>query len=148
MTWIGDLLFALGPEWVFAAGNNVEQRHLGRDKYIVLPFSENSGFGRNPEPSIRFGSTIYGLGPKDDLEFRFELRIDGQLMSSTEWQAVPDVQLKTFGPKFANGIVTVYVRNNGAGGSIYSSNVILQSTKPLLLPREFNAAACLRSSTD
>src|SRR4029078_9228694 len=26
LTWIGNLLFALGPEWVFAAGNGVETR--------------------------------------------------------------------------------------------------------------------------
>lgn len=134
LTWIGDLLFAYGPEWVFAAGNNVELRHLGRDKYIVLPFLEDSGFGHDPEPSVRFGSTIYGLGPKDDLEFRFELRIDGRLTISTQWQAVPNVQFKMLGPTAENSIATVYVRNNGAGGSIYSSNVILQSTKPLLLP--------------
>jgi hypothetical protein len=134
LTLLGNLLFALGPEWVFAAGNDVEKRHPGHDKYIVLPFVEETDFGRNSEPTIRFNSTLYGLGPKDDLKFRFELRIDGKLTSNTEWQAVPYVQLETPGLKSYNGVLTVYVRNDNADGSTYSTNVILRSTKPLALP--------------
>ena len=44
LTWIGDLLFALGPEWVFAAGNAVEARHPGRDKLCRRPVSGSFGF--------------------------------------------------------------------------------------------------------
>jgi hypothetical protein len=131
LTLVGDLLFALGPEWVFAAGNGVEQRHFGRDKFIVLPFLEESDFGHNPESIITFHSTIYGLGPKDDLKFRFELRVDGKLTFSTEWQPLPEVRLQTVRFKAGNNVLTVYVRNDNAGGTIYSTDVSLGSTKPL-----------------
>lgn len=132
LTWIGDLLFALGPEWVFAAGNGVETRFPGRDKYIVVPYQELSNYGRNAEPVIRIGSTIYGVNSKDDLKFRFDLRIDGKVVSSSDWQALPDASLATPGIKPGNAVLTVQVRNDSAG-TIYSAEAILQSTKPLLL---------------
>lgn len=133
LTWIGNLMFALGPEWAFAAGNGVETRFPGRDKYIVVPYSELSNFGRTAEPIIRITPSIYGLGEKDDLKFRFEVRIDGKIVSSSDWQAVPEVDLVTPGLKPGNGVLTVYVRNDNAGGHIYSTDVVLQSTKPLEL---------------
>jgi hypothetical protein len=132
LTWIGNLQFALGPEWVFAAGNRVELRHPGRGGYIVLPFGEASDFGRDPEPVIKF-SSIYGLGVDDDLKFKFEIRVDGELTASTDWQSVPNAELKTTGLKSGRGVLTVYVRNDAAGGSIYRTDVILRSTTPLLL---------------
>jgi hypothetical protein len=133
LTWIGDLLFALGPEWVFAAGNGVETRFPGRDKYIVLAFSELSEFGRIAEPIVHFSSVVYGLGVEDDLKFRFEMKIDGNLVASTDWQATPDADLKTVGLRPGNGVLTVFVRNDNAGGTVYSTDVTLQSTAPLLL---------------
>jgi hypothetical protein len=133
MTWIGDLLFALGPEWAFAAGNGVETRFPGRDKYIVLPYEELSNFGRTAEPIIRITPTIYGLGSKDDLEFRFDVTIDGKIVSSTDWQTVPEADLATPGIKPGNAALTVYVRNDNAGGTVYSTEEVLQSTKPLRL---------------
>jgi hypothetical protein len=133
LTWIGDLLFALGPEWAFAAGNGVESRFTGRDKFIVVPYSELSNFGRNAEPIIRIAPTIYGLGSKDDLKFKFDVKIDGVVVSSSEWQAVPSADLVTPGIKPGNAVLTMYVRNDNAGGKIYSTEVILQSTKPLQL---------------
>jgi hypothetical protein len=135
LTWAGDLLFALGPEWVFAAGNGVETRFPGRDKYIVLPFAEMSDFGRISEPIVHFSSMVYGLGIEDDLKFRFELKIDGKVVASTDWKATPDAELKTAGLKPGNGVVTVFVRNDNAGGTVYSTDVTLQSTTPLLLGR-------------
>src|SRR5712671_1790462 len=135
LTWLGDLLFALGPEWVFAAGNGVETRFPGRDKYIVLPFSELSDFGRNPEPIIQFSSVVYGLGVADDLKFRFELKIDANLVASTDWKATPDADLKTVGVRPGNGVLTVFVRNDNSGGTVYSTVVTLPSTTPLLLGR-------------
>jgi hypothetical protein len=134
LTWIGDILFALGPEWVFAAGNGVESRFPGRDKYIVVPYNELSDFGRNAEPIVRIEPNIYGLGGKDDLKFRFELRIDGKIVSSSDWQAVPRVDLATPGIKPGNGMLTMYVRNDNAGGEVYSTAIALQSTKPTSLP--------------
>jgi hypothetical protein len=133
LTWIGDLVFALGPEWVFAGGNGVETRYPGRNKYIVMPYTELSNFGRSSEPVIRITPSIYGLGQKDDLKFRFEIKIDGRLVSRSDWQAVPQVDLATPGLKPDNGILTVYVRNDNAGGIIYSTDAMLQSTKPLQL---------------
>ena len=133
LTWIGDLMFALGPEWAFAAGNGVETRFPGRDKYVVVPYEELSNFGRTAEPIIRISPLIYGLGAEDDLKFRFEVRIDGKIVSSSDWQAAPAADLVTPGLKPGGGVLTVYVRNDNASGSIYSANVVLQSTKPLEL---------------
>jgi hypothetical protein len=133
LSWIGDLLFALGPEWVFAAGNGVAARFPGRDKYIVVSYSELSDDGRNAEPVIRITPAIYGLGARDDLKFKFEIRIDGKIVSSSDWQAVPKADLATPGIKPGNAVLTMYVRNDNAGGKVYSTGVILQSTKPLQL---------------
>jgi hypothetical protein len=108
-------------------------RHPGRDKYIVLPFTELSDFGHKAEPTIRFSSTIYGLGVEDDLKFRFEMKIDGKVVASTDWQATPDAELNTVGLKPGNGVLTVLVRNDNAGGTVYSTDVVVQGTKPLLL---------------
>ena len=127
------MLFGAEPEWIFAAGNNVEGRHQGRDKYVVLPFSEQSDFGRDPEPIIRFSEVIYGLGPSDHLAFRYELRIDGRLVSRTEWQATPAAEIKTKSLSKENSKLTVYVRNDDAGGTIYATQVNVRSTKPLTL---------------
>lgn len=134
VTLLGDLQFALGPEWAFAAGNGVETRHPGRDRYIVLSFSELSDFGRNSEPTIEFASTVYGLGVADDLKFRFEMKIDGRVVSSTDWQPTAAAKLTTMGLKPGNGVLTVFVRNDNAGGAVYSTDMTIQSTKPLLLP--------------
>jgi hypothetical protein len=134
LTWVGDLLFAVGPEWVFAAGNDVETRHPGRDRYVVVQFQEASDFGRNPNPVIHVPPQAYGLGVKDDLKFRYDMRIDGKLVASTDWKPTPEAELNTVGLKGDNGVMTVYVRNDDAGGRIYSTDVTLQSTKPLLLP--------------
>jgi hypothetical protein len=133
LTWIGDLMFALGPEWVFAAGNGVETRFPGRDKYIVVQYQELSNFGRTAEPIIRISPAIYGLGVKDDFKFRFEIRIDGKIVSATDWQAVPEAKLATPGLKPGNGVLTTYLRNDNADGKIYSADVVLQSTKPFEL---------------
>jgi hypothetical protein len=133
LTWIGDVVFAFGPEWAFAAGNGVETRSPGRDKYIVVQYEERSDVGRTAEPIVRISLPIYGLGSKDDLKFKFDVKIDGSVVSSSEWQPVPSADLVTPGIKPDNGVLTMYVRNDNAGGKIYSTEVILQSTKPLQL---------------
>jgi hypothetical protein len=133
LTLIGKVLFALGPEWIFAAGNNVDQRHPNADKYVVLYFLVENNFGHEPEPVVRFTSTIYGLGPKDDLKFRFELRVDGVLKSSTTWQSTPEAQVKTTELKGKNSLLIVYVRNDNAGGAVYSTQFDPLSKKPHVL---------------
>lgn len=133
LTWIGDIQFALGPEWVFAAGNRVESRHVGRDKYVLLPLQEISEFGPSSEPTIRIPPVVYGLGEGDDLKFRFELKIDGRITAGSDWQQVPSVDLATPGLKPGSGVLTVFVRNDNAGGTIYSTDMVLQSTTPLEL---------------
>jgi hypothetical protein len=136
LTWVGNLLFAVGPEWVFAAGNGVEARHPGRDKYIVLKFYEVSDFGRNAKPVLRMSPEMYGLGEKDNLAFRFELTIDGKLAAKTDWQPTPGAELATTGLNSDNGILRAYVRSGNAGGHVYWTEVALRSTKPLQLPDE------------
>jgi hypothetical protein len=76
---------------------------------------------------------LYGLGVEDDLKFRFEMKIDGKVVASTDWKATPDAELKTAGLQPGNGVVTVFVRNDNAGGTVYSADVTLQSTTPLQL---------------
>ena len=102
--------------------------------YVVVQFQEVSDFGRNPTPIIRVPPLAYGLGVEDDLKFRYDMRIDGKLVASTDWQPTPEAELTTIGLKGDNGVMTVYVRNDNAGGRIYSTDVTLQSTKPLRLP--------------
>jgi len=130
LTYVGDLQFALGPEWVFMAGDKVEARHPGDDRFIVLQFSELSNFGRTAEPIVRINPTIYGLGPGDDLKFRFEMKVDGKLVGSTDWNPVPRADLKTPGRKADNTVLTVMVRNDSSGGTVYSTDVVIGSTKP------------------
>ena len=129
LTWIGDIQFAFGPEWVFAAGNHVETRHPGRDKYMVLPIQEFS----DPEPKIKIPPIVYGLGERDDLKFRFEMKIDGKVTASSDWQQVPNADLATPGLKSDNGVLTVFVRNDNAGGTVYSTDIVVHSTSPILL---------------
>jgi hypothetical protein len=134
MTWIGDVLYALGPEWIFAAGNDVNHRHRGRDKYIVLPFGEESADpGGKSRAIIRFSSVIYGLGEDDNLKFRYDLQIDGKLTASTDWQRTPDARLEADGLKAGNSVLTVYVRDDDVGDAVYSSHVDVRSLKPFAL---------------
>lgn len=133
VTWIGDIQFSLGPEWVFAVGNRVEQRHSGRDKYVLLPIQEFPESGDNAGPKIRIPPVVYGLGERDDLKFRFELRVDGKVTASSAWQQAPSVDLATAGLKPGNGVLTAFVRNDSAGGTTYSTDTVLQGTTPTLL---------------
>lgn len=148
LTWVGDLLFAVGPEWVFAAGNDVEARHPGRDKYIVLKFYEVSDFGRNAKPMLRILPNVYGLGEKDNLAFRFELTIDGKMAARTDWQPTPEAELGTTGLNSGNGILRAYVRSGNAGGHVYWTEVALRSTKPLQLPDESARSTARSRDTD
>ena len=84
-------------------------------------------------PIIRVTPPVYGLASKDDLKFRFEVRVDGKIVSSSDWQGVPEANLSTAGMKPGNAVLTMYARNDNAGGTVYSTDAILQSTKPLPL---------------
>jgi len=132
LTWIGDIQFSAGPEWVFAAGNDVELRHAGRDKYVLLPIQELPDPG-NATPKIRIPPVVYGLGERDDLKFRFELKIDGKVTASSDWQQAPSADLATIGLKPGNAVLTAFVRNDSAGGTTYSTDTVLQGTSPVLL---------------
>jgi hypothetical protein len=133
LTWIGNMRFAFGDEWVFAAGNGVETRHAGRDRYIVIRFNELSNFGHEPHPEIEVLPTLYGLGTADDLSFRYELQIDGKVAEATDWNPLPQVRFKAAGMKSDNAVLSVFVRNNNAGGTVYRTDAPLRSTKPLPL---------------
>jgi hypothetical protein len=61
------------------------------------------------------------------------MKIDGKVVASTNWLATPEADLNTVGLKPGNGVVTVFVRNDVAGGTVYSADVTLQSTTPLQL---------------
>jgi hypothetical protein len=132
LTLIGSLGFALGPEWVFAAGNGVAGRFPGRDKYIVQRFEELSNFGHTADPAIALSSVIYGLEHGDAFSFRHELQIDGAVVASTEWSRTPKQEFKASGLGQNNGVLTFYVRND-ATGRVYSTALPLRSTKPLQL---------------
>ena len=127
LTWTGDLNFALGPEWVFAVGNGVEARFPNRDRYIVLTFNEVSDFGHDPKPILNIDPLVYGLGINDDLRFKYELRIDGRTVDRTEWSRLPSARLGTTGLKDDNGVLTISVRNDNAGGTVTSIDVALRS---------------------
>jgi hypothetical protein len=128
LTWIGDIGLALGPEWVFAAGNDVESRHPGRDKYLLVPFQEAAGGGR----VIQIPSVVYGLGETDALDFRFELQVDGKVVASSDWQRAPRVDLSVPPDSTGKTGLTMYVRN-AATGATYSANFDPASTQPVLL---------------
>jgi hypothetical protein len=134
LTWVGGLQFGQVPEWVFAAGNDVETRHPGRDRYIVLPFVEVSDSGPHPSSAIQFSSVVYGLGVADDLKFRYEMKVDGKVVAATDWEATPEAKLDLAGLKPGNGVLTVLVRNDNAGGTVYSTEVTVPGTEPLQLP--------------
>jgi Methyltransferase domain len=116
LTWIGDLVFAFGPEWAFAAGNRVETRFPGRDKYIVVPYQELSNFGRNAEPIIRITPSIYGLGREDDLKFKFEVKIDGKIVSSSDWRAVPAADVHCGGMAASRSVALIVTAPFFVGG--------------------------------
>ena len=132
LTWIGDLRFSLGPEWVFAAGNAVASRHPGHDKFIVLNFHEVSDFGHDPQPFINVGGVFYGLGPTDDLEFRYETHVGGVLTDQTDWNPSPLAKLKIDDLSSDNGVLTVFVRND-ATGSVTKKDVSLRSKEAAAL---------------
>jgi hypothetical protein len=133
LTWIGDIGFALGPEWVFAAGNEVESRHVGRDKYVLVPYQEQPGGADGQGRLIRIPPIVYGLGEADSLQFRFELKVDGRAVAASDWQQVPSADLALPHDSGDKAVLTVFVRNDGASGAIYSTDVELHSTQPLLL---------------
>lgn len=132
LTWIGDIGFALGPEWVFAAGNGVESRHPGRDKYLLVPYQELEGEAAGR--IIRIPPIVYGLGEADALQFRFEVKIDGKVSASSDWQLVPSVDLAVPADRHGTVVLTVFVRNDATGSSIYSTDAELESTRPIVLP--------------
>ena len=139
LTWIGEVRFSFGTEWVFAAGNDVATRHPGNDKYVALHFDEVSNFGHDPQPYINIGGVFYGLGPSDDLGFRYEVRIDGGLTDETEWNISPHAKLKVDGLPEANGVLTAFVRNN-ATGNVYQKDVTLRGREPLPLSSDDSAS--------
>ncbi len=136
LTWIGDIVFGVVPNWVFAAGNRVETRHPGQDKYIAVMFHEVPNVERNSISGIRVEPTVYGLGEDDDLKFRFELKIDGKLVGTSDWRQTPAADLQAIDLPARNGVLKAFVRNDTAGGTVWSADIPLRSVTPLLLPRD------------
>jgi hypothetical protein len=133
LTWIGDIGFTLGPEWVFGAGNEVESRHAGRDKYVLVPYQELAGGADGQGRLIRIPPIVYGLAEADRLQFRFELKVSGKIIAASDWLQVPSADLVL--PKGAgdNAVLTAFVRKDDAAGAIYSTDVEIDSTQPVLL---------------
>ena len=52
---------------------------------------------------------------------------------STDWQQVPGADLETPGLRPGNAVLTVFVRNDSAGGTIYSTDTVLHGTSPTLV---------------
>jgi hypothetical protein len=129
LTWVGNLNFSLGPEWLFATGNGVETRYPGRDRYIALNFYELSAFCHDAKPILKIAPIIYGLGPREILAFRYEIRINGTLVDRTDWNRTSYAELSTVGLGSDNGVLTIFVRNEDAGGTVTSADVLLRSTK-------------------
>ena len=133
LTYVGNFLFGLGPEWLFAAGSGVEQHRAGRSGYIVLSFSEVSNFGRDEKPVLEVSPYLYGLGQEDRLAFRYSMKIDGEVVDHTDWDISPAVHLNTTGLSNINGLLLIEVRNDNANGTVNSIDVPLRSFQPLTL---------------
>jgi hypothetical protein len=134
LSWIGNVVSGPIPNWVFAAGNRVETRHPGRDKYIVVMFYETPGSGPYATAGIKIYPVVYGLGERDDLKFRFELKIGGKLVASSDWQRAPSIDFQAIDLHAGDSVLTAFVRNDNAGGTVRSTDVPLESTVPLQLP--------------
>lgn len=135
LTLIGAVNFAFGPEWVFAAGNQVEKRHPDASGYLVFSFSEANEFGRNLRPVLEISARLIGLGENDDLSFRYSVAIDGKMVDRTEWAKIPAARLSTVGLGSANGVLTIEVRNNKTDGHVDSAEVKLRGTTPAAIAR-------------
>jgi hypothetical protein len=129
LTKIGQLTFALGPEWVFAAGNGVETRHPDATGYLVFTFNEVSSFGHDPKPFLVVEPIVLGLDADDNLSFRLTLKVDGAEVDQTDWAKTPRARLSTVGMNADNGVLTIQVRNIKANGHIDSTDVSLRSAK-------------------
>lgn len=130
LTWIGDVRFSFGPEWVFAAGNDVEKRHPGRDRYVLVKYHDVLDGGLGAGPAIRIVPEIFGLGEQDNLSFRAELQIDGTVTQSSNWMRVPRFDLPLPATVRAGVVLTLQVRNDNAGGTVYSTAVRFRDTQP------------------
>ncbi len=130
LTKIGEINFFFGRESVFAAGNGVEVRHPDSTGYVVFTFNEVSNFGHDPKPVLELQPVVLGLGRDDDLAFRSALTIGGNIVDQTEWGPTPRAKFSTMGLDADNGILTIMVRNNKAGGHIDTIKVKLRSVKP------------------
>jgi len=76
---------------------------------------------------------IYGLGSKDDLKFKFDIRIDGTIVSSSGWQAIPEANLATPASSPAMPCSRCMFATTMRVAPCNSTDAILQSTKPLSL---------------
>lgn len=133
LTLIGDMRFSFGPEWVFAAGNDVEKRHAGRDKYIVVKYFEEPAAGGRPGSVIRVFPEVFGLGEKDDLSFQLLVEVEGRPASRSEWKRAPRFELPVPGAHQADAVLTLRVRNENADGAVYSTTIQAKDTQPVNL---------------
>ncbi|HLN25805.1 MAG TPA: hypothetical protein VK558_17675, partial [Patescibacteria group bacterium] len=133
LTLVGSINFALGPEWLFAAGNDIEKRRPEHSGYIAISFQEVSTFGRDLKPVLEVSPYLYGLGEKDRLMFRYALKIDGTVVDHSDWDTSPGVHLNTTGLTATNGVLHFEVRNDNAGGTVDGIDVPLRSFQPLTL---------------
>ncbi|HWK44684.1 MAG TPA: hypothetical protein VNT30_08175 [Stellaceae bacterium] len=133
LTLIGTVQFALGPEWVFAAGDSIETKHPGHGDYIVLNFGEGVDATDPTRPTLNVIPYMYGMGPKDKFSYHYTLRIGDHPPVVSAWAGNPGVSLDTTGLTADNGRLLIEVRNDSADGEIDRVEVKLRSATPMTL---------------
>jgi len=81
LTYLGAVR-AIGREAIFAVGNGVEKRHPTESDYIVPHVTVRQAGKRF---SISVDEAIAGLQKDDNLEFRYELKLEDELIAQRDW---------------------------------------------------------------
>jgi hypothetical protein len=110
VTYLGRMR-GWGPEGVFAAGNGVDGRWPDRNRFMlfsVKPFSDNGKFG------LEFADSTAGYRADENLEFRYEIKHNNELLAARDWSRELLWRVQVFGdPLRSNDDVTIQVRLPG-----------------------------------
>lgn len=100
-----------GPEGVFAIGNGVDGRWPDRNRFLLFKVSPVTTSG---QLSLEINDSVPGFHADDKLEFRYEIRQNGQLLAMRDWSRDLPWQVKLpDDPKRARYIVSIAVRLPG-----------------------------------